>query len=332
MPVLLAVLSAVAVLVAGCTSPDGRSHDPYAGGRVDGRHGCGPLAFDEVRGHVPPYLPERLDRWPDDHAACAGVWLRTGTGFVPQGVAVEGDTAWVSGFDAGARLHYRYCRIEKVDLRSGRRLHVLDPVAGQVGDRDPLKCRHGGGLVRDEHGLWLIETSRLWLIDPDTLTVDRVWALSAPLRGSFAVLDGTGRLGVGRWYPHRRAQVDWFDTDALVSSTALDITTAMSTGSTSAPRATQGAVWGAFGGARAGVWFDQSVTRCGILVGPPGSGRRGFVPGAEGMDLVGDHTLWVVSEAGARHYQALGGRPVVPMLVRLDTRDLGRWSRPHCSV
>ena len=43
-----------------------------------------------------------LDRFPNDHAVCAGVWLRTGHGFVPQGVTVAGGTAWVSGFDGNA--------------------------------------------------------------------------------------------------------------------------------------------------------------------------------------------------------------------------------------
>lgn len=291
------------------------------------------MAFDEVRGRPPEYLDEKqLDRFPNDHAVCAGLWLRTGQGFVPQGVVVEGGTAWVSGFDGNAPLHYRYCLIEKYDVRTGARLDRLDPVAGQVGDRDPLMCRHGGGLVRDEHGLWLVETSRLWLIDPETLDVDRVWALAEPLRGSFALIDGEDRLGVGRWYPHQAAQVDWFDTDALVASSALDITAAMTSGSTDAPASTQGAVWAALGGQEEAPWFARSVTRCGILVGPDGTKRRAFVPGAEGMDLVGEDSLWVVSESGTRHYQDQGGRPVVPQLLRLDVSDFAGWKRPHCTV
>ena len=327
----MSVLLGLLLLASACTTgPGGR---PASSAPLDDRPGCGPLAYDDVRGRPPSYLEkDALDRFQNDRATCAGVWLRTGQGFIPQGVTVAGGTAWVSGFDGAAPLHDRYCILQRVDLRTGRVLDRLDPVSGQVGDRDPLSCRHGGGLVRDEHGLWLIETSRLWLIDPATLSVDRVWALAAPLRGSFALIDGDGRLGIGRWYPHRPAQVDWFHTDEIVGSAALDITEAMSDGSTSAPRATQGAVWGAFGGQRPGPWFAQSVTRCGILVGPDGTHRRAFVPGAEGMDLVGDDTLWVVSESGARHYQDQGGRPVVPMLVRLDLSDFASWRRPDCSV
>ncbi len=315
-------------LGAGCTA----EHLPLPD-RVDRRAGCGPLTYDEVRGRPPAYLDgHELDRFPNDHAVCAGVWLRTGRGFVPQGVVVDGRVAWVSGFDGDAPLHYRYCIIEQVDLRTGKVLNRLDPVAGRVGDRDPLDCRHGGGLVRDRHGLWLVETSRLWLVDPGTLDVRRVWSLADPLRGSFALIDGAGRLGVGRWYPHRSAQVDWFDPDELVASPVLDLTLEMADGATPAPRSTQGAVWGALGGGEPAAWFTQSVTRCGVLVGPEGTRRRAFVPGAEGMDLVGDHSLWVVSESGTKRYQALGGRPVVPMLVRLDLSDFSSWRRPGCEV
>lgn len=299
----------------------------------DRRAGCGPLSYEKVRGRPPAYLDTpALDRFRNDHAVCAGVWLRSGRGFVPQGVVADDWAAWVSGFDGAAALHHRYCAIVQVDLRTGRTMARHDPVTGQVGDRDPVTCRHGGGLVRDTHGLWLVETSRLWLIEPGSLDVLRVWALADPLRGSFALLDGAGRLGIGRWDTQRPGQVDWFDTDDLVASDALDITLATAQRSTPAPRGTQGAVWGALGRGRPGAWFVQSVSRCGVLVGPEGTRRRAFVPGAEGMSLAGKKGLWVVSESGTKHYQGLGGRPVVPMLVRLDLSDFASWRRPDCSV
>jgi hypothetical protein len=50
------------------------------------------------------------------------------------------------------------------------------------------------------------------------------------------------------------------------------------------------------------------------------------------MDLVGDDSLWVVSESGTKHYQELGGRPVVPQRLRLDDSDLASWRRPDCEV
>jgi len=328
--VLVATLAAA---LLGCEdgSGSGRDRERARGGAgADGA--CGPLRYAEVRGRAPRYLDERaLGRFRNDRAVCAGVWLPADHGFVPQGVVVHGGSAWVSGFDGSGRPGDRYCMVERVDLRTGKRLGSVEGVAGRVGPRDPVKCRHGGGLVRDEHGLWLVETRRVWLIDPATLEVERAWALVEPLRGSFALLDGEGRLGLGRWHPRRAAQVDWFDTDDLVSSSALDLTIEMAEGATPAPRRSQGGVWARLEGGPA-AWFAQSVTRCGVLVGPEGTRRRAFVPGAEGMDLVGEDTLWVVSESGTRPYQELGGRPVVPMLVRLDLSDFSSWRRPDCGV
>ncbi|HEY0951835.1 hypothetical protein [Nocardioides sp.] len=328
---MTALAFAIAVTAVGCTSTGSRT-ESRSGAHRDWKGSCGPLSYDEVRGREPKHLDRRaLARFRNDRAVCAGVWLRPGRGFVPQGLVVHAGTAWVSGFNAGAPLGERYCVVEQVDLRTGRRLNRLDPVSGSVGDRDPVMCRHGGGLVQDDHGLWLVETTRLWLVDPDSLEVRRAWVLAGELRGSFALVDAAGRLCVGRWYPRRPGQVDWFDTDHLVDSPALDLTVGMAEDSSPAPRATQGAVWGAPGGGRDTAWFAQSVTRCGVLVGPEGTRRRAFVPGAEGMDLAG-RSLWVVSESGTRHYQAMGGRPVVPMLVRLELRDFDSWRRPDCSV
>lgn len=307
------------LLVAGCTAEPAPAPE-----RTAASTSCGPIEARDVRGERPRFLRGTpLARWANDHAVCAGVWLQTGNGFVPQGLVVEGRTAWVSGLDADARVGSRYCAVERYDVRTGEQLARFAPVTGQVGDRPPVFCRHGGGLVADEHGLWLVETERLWLLDPDTLGVRRAWALLPPLRGSFAVHDDEGRLGIGRWHPRLKAQVDWFDAGGLVASAALDLTEAMADGHTVAPRATQGAAY------ERAPWFAKSVTRCGVLVGP--FGRRGFVPGAEGMDLDGD-TLWVVSESGTRYYQEQGGRPVVPQLLQVDVSDVRRWAEPECTV
>jgi hypothetical protein len=329
-----ALATVLGAALLACTNGSADPGERHRGDARAGAHqGCGPLRYDEVRGRAPSYLDRRvLGRFRNDHAVCAGLWLPAGRGFIPQAVSVRGRTAWVSGFDGSGLPRDRFCMIERVDLRTGKRLGSLEAIDGQIGTRDPVTCRHGGGLVRDEHGLWLVETRRVWLIDPATLEVDRLWALTEPLRGSFALLDGDGRLGLGRWHPRRAAQVDWFDTGELVASSALDITPEMAEGATPAPRRSQGGVWAALDGHRAAAWFTQSVTRCGVLVGPEGTRRRAMVPGAEGMDLVGDDALWVVSESGTKHYQELGGRPVVPMLVRLDLADFTSWRRPDCSV
>jgi hypothetical protein len=316
----------------GCTSaadqPDPGKHRP---GGEPAAEGCGPPAFRQVRGRAPRYLERKLDAFPNDHAMCGGLWLpRAQANFTAQGLAVRGRTAFVSGYDGGGGLGTRFCRVQMVDLRSGRLLAEVGPVEGAVGSRPPVVCRHGGGLLLDQHGLWLVETDRLWLLDPGTLAVERVWALLDPVRGSFAVRDGSGRLGLGGFRRGGPAWLLWFDPAAVLAPGVLDLTEPGAVDSQRAPAWAQGAVWGDLGPGPAGVWFATSHTYCGVLVGPGGS-RRGFLPGAEGVDRTGRRTLWALSESASRPYQLEGGRPVVPMLARFDLgRGIGGWSRPEC--
>ncbi|WP_182525674.1 hypothetical protein [Nocardioides dongkuii] len=249
--------------------------------------------------------------------ACAHRWLPTRDGFVPQGLAVAGRTAWVGGVDADGQP--RTCVVVRVDLRRGT---VRDRV-------DLPRCWHGGGLVRDEHGLWLVDTRQLLLLDEDELTVQRTWRLLDPLRGSFATGDDAGRLGLGRWHPRRPGVLDWVETEALLAPGVTEVGAAQVVGSVPAPARAQGAV--VLGGRWSGVWFSRSVTRCGILVGPGGR-RRALVPGAEGLARSGEDAVWVVSEAGSAYYQRQGGRPRVPTLIRLDVTDLATGPRPDCTV
>jgi hypothetical protein len=317
--------------VASCTSvadpPPPPQGQPGGERAVDA---CGPPRFGQIGGRVPRYLDGPLDAFPNDRALCAGLWLpRAQADFTPQGLAVDGRTAYVSGYDGGGGLGTRFCRLQIVDLRTGRLLAEAGPIEGQVGSRPPVVCRHGGGLLLDGHGLWLVETDRLWLLDPETLAVERAWALIQPVRGSFAVHDGEGRLGVGGFRRGGRARLFWFDPADVLAGGVLDLTESVATDSRRVPAWTQGAVWGDLGPGRAGVWFATSHTYCGVLVGPGGA-RRGFLPGAEGLDLTGRRTLWALSESATRPYQRAGGRPVVPMLARFDISDLGAWERPDC--
>jgi len=185
-------------------------------------------------------------------------------------------------------------------------------------------------VVVDEHGVWLAETHRLWLLDPDSLEALRVWAVDEPVRGSFAVLGQGGALGLGRFRPHNPARLWWYDVDALLASPAYEIGAADALRAVVVPPATQGAVWGRLGGIGPGLWFATSNASCGVLVGPGGT-RRAFVPGAESMSLAGPDDLWVVSESGSRLYQRKG-RPLTPMLARFDTSGLADWAEPSCSV
>ncbi len=250
---------------------------------------------------------------------------------MPQGLTVERGTAWVSGYDGGGAPGTRYCRVQRIDLTDGTVLGQVGQVTGAAGPRLPVSCRHGGGVLKDRFGLWLAETTRLWLLDPDSLAVRRVWPLVDPLSGGFLVRDDRGLLGVGDFSRRVGARLTWFDPKSLLASDLIDVTRSQAVRSQPAPRLAQGAVWADFGPGPAGVWFVTSVTRCGALVGPGGM-RRGFIPGAEGTDLGPRGALWTVSETAARSYQTDGDRPVVPMLARFDTRGIGSWTRPDCAL
>ncbi|HET9421635.1 MAG TPA: hypothetical protein VFO49_10895 [Nocardioides sp.] len=313
----------------GCSSSAEPSEKRSPGAQAGSTKGCGPPAFEELRGRAPSYVPRRLDRFPNDHAMCAGQWVLADRSFVPQSLAVGRRTAWVSGYDGGGPRGTRLCRVVRVDLRSGRVLEQAAPISGSVGARPEVNCRHGGGLARTTEGLWLAEGQRLWLLDPGSLDVLRVWSLADPLRGSFAVADRQGRIGLGEFKFERVGRLDWFDTAALLTGTTVDLTSADAVDRQRVPPMAQGAVVADLGAGPAAVWFVTSNTRCGVLVGPRGQ-RLGYLPGAEGTVLRRGE-LWTVSESTSRPYYEKGDRPVVPMLARFDLSAAHRWARAGCT-
>ena len=317
----------VLLALSGCTGSVAGS----LGGAPPAEPGCGPVGYDEVRGTAPTYGPRELGRFLNDQHLCAGVWAGgVDRWMVPQGMVVSGSTAYLAGFDGTKPPRERYCSIERIDLRSGRVQARVDLVSGSIGGRPPIACRHGGGVVVDEHGVWLAETIRLWLLDPDTLEVRRGWRLDPPLRGSFALHDPAGRLGLGRFTTRAPGRVDWFDPSTLLAPGTESIGAADVVSSDPAPRGTQGGMWAALDDGESGLWFVRSTSACGVLVGPRGQ-RRAFIPGAESMSLDARGRLWVSSESGARLYQQ-DGRPMTPQIARFDVSGLRGWARPDCRV
>ena len=79
-----------------------------------------------------------------------------------------------------------------------------------------------------------------------------------------------------------------------------------------------------------GTVLTRSTSRCGVLVAPGGR-RVAAPPGLEDVELAG-RDLWAVSESGARPYQERGGRPMVPMVLRLDADAVLAGPRTSCRV
>ncbi len=331
---LILALLCVAAATVSCTATAGD-----AAGRPDAasRSGCPGVHFDDVRGPVPSYAGTRLARFANDQAMCRGLWLPTADRwFVPQGLALDGGTAWVSGYRWRRAYGDRPCRLLHVDLATGRLLASTDRLTGSVGERGPTFCRHGGALSLDRHGLWVSEADRLWLVDPARVghgdPVLRVWRTEHPVKGS-AILDGSagglalvsfvdGGPGRTRWYSYRDLLADGVTT--LVAGPARRPTQAGPRRTTSAVRRVQGVTR-----TPSGVWSTSSVTTCGMLL-TPGGRRIAFAPGAEDLELDGRGRLWAVLESGARNYQR-DGRPLVPMLAQFDVRTLLDGQPETCS-
>jgi hypothetical protein len=329
-------LAAVALL-AGCTASDGPGRDGDDASGPMGRPGCRGVSYAEVRGPRPGYGPRELGTYAGERAVCAAYWVPgLDRRFVPQALAVDGRSVWVGGYQWSRRHDVRLCGLLRLDRRTGRPLARERLVAGAVGTRDPRLCRHGGGLALTDDGLWLVETRRLWLLDPalvgtGTSPVLRGWLLLEPLRGSVLV-DGDDELGLGAYSRSERTSIHWFRTADLLAPGVLDLGLHGRTHAQVAARRSTPAPSRLQGGAilAGGTWLTRSTTRCGVLVGPRGR-RVAAPPGIEDVEAVG-RDLWAVSESGAKPYQLRGGRPMVPPVLRLDAEAVLTGPRTGCTI
>lgn len=326
----VALLVVALLCLVACTTSDAeqKSREAYSA--------CPGVHFDDVRGPVPAYAEPPLARFTNDGAMCRGLWLPFADDwFVPQGLALDGDTAWVSGYRWSRSYGDRPCRLMHVDLRTGRLLATTARLTGSVGGRKPTFCRHGGALSLDRHGLWLGEGDWLQLVDSARVghgdAVLRVWRTERPVRGS-VLLDGSTKElallswsdqqeGRTRWYSYRDLLADGVTT--LVPGPVTEPAQAGTTRTMAAVRRVQGATAG-----RGGIWSTSSSSTCGMLA-TPGGRRLAFAPGAEDLQPDGRGHVWVVLESGARTYQR-DGRPLVPMLAQFDVDALLKGASESC--
>ena len=183
-----------------------------------------------------------------------------------------------------------------------------------------------GRVLADEHGVWLAETQRLWLRDPDTLEVERGWALVEPVRGSFAVLGKDGRAGARTVPGGEPCPAVVVDIDAAARLVGVRARRGRRGRRRAHPAGHPGRAVGRARRHRAGAVARAVEHYVRGLVGPDARSRS-FVLGAEGMALTGPDQLWVVSESGPRLYQEKG-RPMTPCW-RASTppTSSGGWSR-----
>ncbi len=241
-------------------------------------------------------------------------------GFVPQGLEIDGDRAFVGGYDGTEPVGRRWCQLAVVDLRTGDIARFVDHLGETARRSKATSCRHGGGLELTRDGLWIAGYDRLWLLDPDRLTVRRVWSLGRGVRGSTLVLR-PHRIGIGGFEPARSSRIWWFDRGRVLERGRTVLPPASLT--LRAPAGLQGLT-----SRDRYPWFVTSTSRCGTLR-MPGRDPVRFVPGAEDLELRGG-SVWTVSEAGSLNYRGRG--PRVPSLLRLNLAEVRDAGPSSCRV
>jgi len=330
---------AVVLLVAlsgGAVAADATSASPTAAARK-ARFECHGLDRADVRGAEPTYTRKKLADFRNHKRLCGGIWLPPPRRYlVPQGLAVTGSTAWVSGFRYRSGYGERPCQLRRVDLVTGKQLAYHGAIYGRVGQRPRTYCRHGGGILQRGSYLWIVEKNKLWQVYPSSehsvLNAHRVWRIKSPARGS-AIVATQKRIGLVPFATSGRPSIYWFRFSQLQKPGVLDLgarpkgsTQVGAVARTRVPTLVQGATLDAAGG----LYLARSTLACGELV-TPGGRRLGFVPGAEGIQFVpGTHRLYAVSESGARPY-AKSRKPLTAAVNRFEWPGLGHGRRPDCS-
>lgn len=298
---------------------------------------CDGVTSAEMKGPRPGYIGSgEMSTFPNSKFVCDGYWLPRSTGgFIPQGLALQGKTAWVAGYIPDPKDDKKgTCVVQKVSLDSGVQM------AGQVGlkDKDNKKstCNHAGGIALTPKGLFVSDTKTLWLLNPAKIgsgdAVKRTWALKG-VNGSFLAMPVNGNVGIGSWKKGKAGKVSVFSLNGLM---AKKITTLVDKkkkpkeegdpplGKQLTPvRADYKPVavnanGGLFSGSK--LITTGSLSTCGML--RTANGGIGFGPGAEEIEFDSDGYLWGIFEATAKKYytknKKKGKEKVVPMLAKFD--------------
>ncbi|MDO7869073.1 hypothetical protein [Nocardioides jiangxiensis] len=314
-----ALAALVGLGLTGCSARGLGVADPVAAPRPDGAPArCHGVAYDDVRGRAADLMRPPLQEHPVQAAVCAAYWVpQVDRAFVPQALAVDGRRVFVGGYRWERAFGNRNCQVAVLDQRTGAVTAFEDRLSLPSGDY----CRHGGGLELDGAGLWVLETRRLWLLDPDRIghggSLRQVWMLPKGVRGSTLVVDGD-RIGVGGYRPHRGTRLWWFDRSETIGSATMPAPVA----GMELPSRLQG-----LGDGPGGIWVNRSSTHCAEL-GTPDGRRLAFVPGSEDVELRG-RDIWTVSESATQGYLD-PHELVVPQVLRLDRGQVERAPRADC--
>ncbi|HET7351365.1 MAG TPA: hypothetical protein VFJ28_10545 [Marmoricola sp.] len=297
------------------------------------RFQCDGVEHREVKGPGPAYTRKKLVVHRNHKRVCHATWIpKPRKRFVPQGLAVAGSTAWMTGFLYSEGYGERPCRLLRIDVRTGRQLS-RQGIVGRVGTRPATYCRHGGGVLKRGKWLWIVEKNRLWRVDSTirsrTIRATRVWRLESPVRGS-TVVATSKLLGIVPFQESGRPRIHWFPFRALHREGVLELARRdkgrKQLGAavrTRIPTHVQGATLDSEGD----LYLARSNLKCGELVTP--RRRIAIVPGAEGIDLT-SRRLWVASESGSRPYAEGTRKPLTAGVTAFEWPGLQLARRSLC--
>jgi len=277
----------------------------------------------EILGQRPGYLKTAPSQVPNHQAIERRIWAPgLEDGFVPQGLAWNGGTLYVSAYrSTDPKVNGGPCRLFRVDPESGRTLGHFDL---------PPSCQHAGGVasagpghvvVADSRRLYKISVDAAFGSDPDSEAVVATVGLARGLKGSFAAARG-GNLFLGTYTKQPLASRGYLVPMTVFQThnkRAIDESAAVR--SIALPVRAQGAAFDRTGG----LWITASGSRFGRLyeVDPEnGSVRqsREMVVGIEDIAFDDDGGLWSVSEAGSRRWINWG--ITYPLLFRINVLKL----------
>ncbi len=297
---------------------------------VDVEFGCATVVASEVDGVRPAWRSgDSLADFPNDDAMCAATWVpRIDERFVPQGLALRGGSALISGYtcrfaDSGdgcrKKSKTERCRLMSVQLSTGR------VTANRHFSRQ--QCAHGGGVAVDPKGhIWIADTKKLVFLNGIHDNQPKKLALKSPIEAAFLTETPSGRIQLGDWAQKGSPQLWTFKWKTLYRCLAKKValkvaedcdasTKGASTegGSVDIPQDAQGAAYGP-----GGLWVARSTSKWGKL--RTRSRSLGFGPGVEEIEFAADGSLWAVFEAGSKKFPA--PRPFLPVIARFDVDAL----------
>gem|GEM_PF-1232456 len=321
--------------VVTATCYDGEITETVEVHLVGGRAPCtgGLTLSDVVAGpgvSVPSYGPATLAGFRNDDTMCRALWLPDANfGFVPQGIALAGQRAYISGYRGSGKRER--CSVYRIDLVTGAKLAFT-----KWGQSDEPVCKHGGGIALTRRGLWLADTKRLFLLDPRRIggrpPIVRSWKLRG-LKGSYVVDGVADQIGVGQY---DNGRIHWYRYSSLLErpwkKTLVPQGADLSRGSdlravrtSPTPSKTQGAAYGP-----GGLSYASSTATCGRLF--IGGDRLGFGAGIEEIAYAGTDYLWAVFESGAKRYQSRDEpAPFMPMLASFKVDRLRAGDTRACT-